>query len=66
MGCCCRTIKKVISYIKTLDNKIGKGTKAAVDALKAAAKNEKILEYAYKSVDFASKMLTRLYVFLQE
>lgn len=52
--------KNIVSYVKTLDNSIGRGTKAAVDAFKAAAETNKIFDYAYKAVDIASKSVNPL------
>lgn len=52
--------KNIISYVKTLDNEIGRGTKAAVDAFKAAANGDKLLGCAYKAVDIASKHINPL------
>lgn len=52
--------KNVISQVQKYDNEIGKNTKAAVDALKSAAKTDKFLNGAYKVVDFASKNVNPL------
>lgn len=51
---------KVVDYICTLDNKVGKTTKTAVDALKKVAQNEKLLDYAGKAVNFAAKNINPL------
>lgn len=52
--------KNVLSQVQKYDNEIGKSAKAAVDALKNAAKTDKILNGAYKVVDFASKNVNPL------
>lgn len=52
--------KKVTDYVTTLDNKVGKTTKTAVESLHKAAKSEKLLEAAGKAVDFASKNINPL------
>ncbi len=50
----------VFDHVRTLDNAFGKSAKTAVDALKTAAKSEKLIEYAGKAVDFASKNINPL------
>jgi len=52
--------KKVADYVTTLDNEIGKTSRTAVDALKTFAKSEKLLAYAGKAVDIASKNVNPL------
>lgn len=52
--------KNVFDYVTSLDNGLGKGARAAVDTLKAAAESEKILAYAGKAIDFASKNINPL------
>ena len=51
---------KVTNYIATLDNKIGQGTKTAVEALKTASKSDKLIEYAGKAVGLASTYINPL------
>jgi hypothetical protein len=52
--------KKVVDYVRTLDNDLGHGANEAVNLLKSHAKDEKIVEYAGKAVDFASKNVNTL------
>lgn len=52
--------KKVFDYVATLDNEVGKTAKTAVDALKTYSQKEKLLSYAGKAVDFASKNVNPL------
>lgn len=52
--------EKVGAYVTKLDNELGKSAKSAADALKIASKNEKLLEYAGKVVNFASKNVNPL------
>lgn|SRR5574344_789878 len=52
--------KKVLDYISKLDNTIGKETSEALTALKSASKNDKILKYAGKVIDFSSKNINPL------
>ena len=51
---------KFVNSVVNLDNAIGKGTKAAVDAFKLAAKGDKLLDYAGKGVKFASEHINPL------
>lgn len=53
-------MKKVTDYVSTLDNSLGKGTKATIDTLHTVAKSEKLLDFAGKAVDFASKNINPL------
>lgn len=52
--------KKVADYVTTLDNKVGKTAKTSVEALKTFSRNEKLLQYAGKAVDFASRNVNPL------
>jgi len=52
--------KKVTDYVVTLDNQLGKESKAAVDVLSKHAKNEKLLDFAGKAVNLASKNINPL------
>lgn len=52
--------KKVVDYVGTLDNQVGKTTKTAVDAMQTASKSEKLLQYGGKALDFAAKNVNPL------
>lgn len=52
--------KKVTDYVTTLDNCVGRDSKAAADAIKSYAKEEKIFKYAGKAANFASKNINPL------
>lgn len=52
--------KKVVDYVVTLDNEVGKNAQTAVSILKKTADEQKILKYAGKAVDFASKNVNPL------
>lgn len=52
--------KKVVDYVRTLDNEVGKSANEAVEGLKMFSKSEKLLSYAGKAVDFASKNVNPL------
>lgn len=54
---------KVIDYVAKLDNKVGKTAKTALEALQKVARNEKLVEYAGKAIDFASKNINPLICF---
>lgn len=51
---------RVVENISTLDNKIGKSAKSALEAFKMAAQDEKVLQYAGKAVKFASDNINPL------
>jgi len=55
--------KKVVDYISTLDNKVGKQTSGALEALKSAAKTDSTLKLAGKVIDFSSKNINPLICF---
>lgn len=52
--------KKVIDYVRTLDNELGKSTNKAVTSLKTFSHQEKLLDAAGKAVNFASKNINPL------
>lgn len=52
--------KKVADHVASLDNIYGKHAKASIDALKTLSKSEKLLHYAGKAVDFASRNVNPL------
>lgn len=52
--------KKVVDYVRTLDNELGKSANSSVEALKTFSKSEKLLTYAGKAIDFASKNVNPL------
>ncbi|MFA7658940.1 MAG: hypothetical protein WCY19_05865 [Candidatus Gastranaerophilaceae bacterium] len=52
--------KKVVDYVSTLDNEVGKGARTAVNALKTYSESEKLLSYAGKAIDFASRKVNPL------
>lgn len=51
---------KVFDQISKLDNSIGRGARASIDAFSAVAKNSKALDYAGKALDFVSKNINPL------
>ena len=55
-------LANVTKYVSSLDNKVGKGTQEAVNIFRKAAQNEKLLDYAGKAVNFASKHVNHFLV----
>lgn len=54
--------KKVLDYVRTLDNEIGHGANGAVDAVKAVGKDNKLFKYGVEAIDFASKKINPLII----
>ena len=52
--------KKVVDYVKTLDNTLGKSARTASQALTKAAKSEHLWNVAGKAVNFASEHINPL------
>lgn len=54
--------KKVIDYVRTLDNELGKNTNALIHDIKVVSEQEKLLEYTGKAINFASKKVNPLII----
>lgn len=52
--------KKVVDYVRTLDNELGKQMNKGVSVLKDFSKQEVLLDYAAKTVNLASKKINPL------
>lgn len=52
--------KKVVDYVQGLDNKVGKTTKTAVDAMQTASKSEKLLKFGGQALELAAKNVNPL------
>jgi len=54
--------KKVVDYVRTLDNQFGRNTNALIHDVKIASEQEKLLEYTGKALNFASKNVNPLII----